>query len=173
MTDPDSGAPVHGTPYPPTVPFQAPPPYPTGGGALQPYEPAAPPLPYGQPAPAPYGGAHPLVSPGERLGAALLDVLLAFVTLYVGWLVWSMITWSDGQTPGKKLLNHVTADAHTGQPLDWGQMALREFCVKGLLGFLLGAVTCGVYGLVDACMVFGERQRTLHDKMVNSVVRHA
>ncbi|SDZ64610.1 RDD family protein [Asanoa ishikariensis] len=133
---------------------------------LQPY---AAPLPYPQQS---YPMAGQLVSPGGRLGAALLDALLMLVTLYIGWLVWSVVTWSEGQTPGKKLLGHVTADANTGHPLDWGQMAMREVCVKGLVGWLLGMLTCGVYGLVDSFMVFGDRQRTLHDKMSNSVVRH-
>jgi uncharacterized RDD family membrane protein YckC len=173
MTDP------HGTSYPPPAPppgqpyaehVSAPPhaygmPQQTTRADLQPY---TPPLSYGQP----YPVAGQLVSPGGRLGAALVDALLMLVTLYIGWIIWSVITWSDAQTPGKKLLGHVTVDANTGQPLDFGQMVLRELCVKGLLGTLLGTITCGVYGLVDAFMVFGDQQRTLHDKMANSVVRH-
>jgi uncharacterized RDD family membrane protein YckC len=171
MTDPN------GTSYPPPAPppeqvpaspFAYGMPQQATRADLQPYVPAAPPLSYGQP----YPTSGQLVSPGGRLGAALVDAVLMLVTLYIGWIVWSLITWSDGQTPGKKLLGHVTTDANTGRPLDWGQMALREFCVKGLLGFLLGTITCGVYGLVDAFMVFGDRQRTLHDKIANSVVTH-
>jgi hypothetical protein len=51
-------------------------------------------------------------------------------------------------------------------------MALREFCVKGLLGWVLNLVTLSVYFWVDAATCFGDRQRTLHDRMVNSVVRY-
>jgi uncharacterized RDD family membrane protein YckC len=113
-----------------------------------------------------------LVSAGGRLGAMLLDILLAAVTLWIGWLVWSMFTWSDGQTPAKKLLGHVVADAGTGAAFDWGGMAVRELCIKGLLGWVLNVFTFGIYFWVDAFMCFGDRQRTLHDRLANSVVRH-
>ncbi|MEV0719411.1 RDD family protein [Asanoa sp. NPDC050611] len=179
MTEPPAGppgAPVYGTPYPPTTPFPpaqqphygyaAPP---TAGAELQPYVPAAPPVSYGPP---PYPVNYPLVSAGGRLGAALLDSLLGLITLGIGWLVWSLVTWSDGQTPAKKLLGHVVVDANTGERFDWGRMALRELCIKGLLGWLLNIFTCSVWFLVDSFMIFGDRQRTLHDRMANSVVRH-
>src|SRR5690242_60717 len=79
------------------------------GHAVQPYHPAAPARPYAQPVAAAYPRAvgPALVSAGGRLGAMLLDVLIAVVTLWIGWLVWSMFTWSAGQTPAKKLLGHV------------------------------------------------------------------
>jgi hypothetical protein len=147
---------------------------PVSGGALQPYAPVVP-VPYGQPYGAPaYPGVSDdrLVGPGARLGAVLLDVLLAMVTLWIGWLIWALITWSDGQTPAKKLLGHVVVDANTGQQFDWGRMALREFVIKGMLGGLLNTVTIGIYSLVDAFMVFGNRNQTLHDKMSTSVVRY-
>ena len=122
--------------------------------------------------PGPIGGGT-LVSAGGRFGAFLLDGLLILVTLGIGYLIWSLITWSDGQTPAKKLLGQVVVDATTGVPFDWGRMALRQFVIQGLLGWLLNAVTLGIYFWVDALMVFGERQRTLHDRMANSVVRYA
>jgi uncharacterized RDD family membrane protein YckC len=138
------------------------------GSDLQPYHAAAVPMPY----PQPYAAGHPLVSAGGRFGAVLLDGLLILVTLWIGWFIWSLITWADGQTPGKKLLGHVVADAHTGQALDWGRMALREIFVKGLVGWLLNTVTFSIYFWIDSFMVFGDRQRTLHDRMANSIVRH-
>lgn len=113
-----------------------------------------------------------LVSVGGRFGAFLLDALLIFVTLGIGYLVWALITWSDGQTPGKKLLGHVVVDASSGVPFDWGRMALRQFVLQGLLGGLLSSITLGVYFWIDSLMVLGDGQRTLHDRMANSVVRH-
>jgi uncharacterized RDD family membrane protein YckC len=107
------------------------------------------------------------VSSGGRFGAFLLDRLLCMVTLGIGYLVWALITWADGQTPAKRLLGHVVVDATTGVPLDWGRMALRQFVIQGLLGW----VTFGIYFWVDSLMIFGEGQRTLHDRMANSVVR--
>jgi uncharacterized RDD family membrane protein YckC len=113
-----------------------------------------------------------LVSAGGRFGAFLLDGLLILVTLGIGYLIWSLVTWSDGQTPAKKLLGQVVVDGTTGVPFDWGRMALRQFVIQGLLGWLLNVVTLGIYFWVDALMVFGDRQRTLHDRMANSVVRY-
>jgi uncharacterized RDD family membrane protein YckC len=157
--------PVYGPPVS-AVP-QSPP-----GMDLQPYSPAYP-QPYGPAYPPAPATAHPLVSAGGRFGAALLDGLLALFTLYLGWLIWSLFTWADGQTPAKKLLGHVVIDARTGRAFGWGEMAVREFLIKGLLGWLLNMLTFSVYFLIDSFMVFGDRQRTLHDRMVNSVVRHS
>jgi uncharacterized RDD family membrane protein YckC len=151
-------------------------PQPAASSELQPYSPPAPPVAYAHAYPQPYPPAqaagYPLVSAGGRFGAMLLDGLLILVTLWIGWFIWTLITWSDGQTPGKKLLGHVVADANTGEPFGWGRMALRDFCIKGLLGTVLNLVSAGIYFWVDSLMVFGDRQRTLHDRMANSIVRH-
>jgi uncharacterized RDD family membrane protein YckC len=147
---PYSGQPYAAQPYPAQ-------PYPVSPYPGQPYGPVA---------------VGNLVSAGGRLGAFLLDGLLILVTLGIGYLIWTLITWSDGQTPGKKLLGHVVVDATTGIPFDWGRMALRQFVISGLLGGLLSSITFGIYFWVDSLMVFGERQRTLHDRMANSVVRY-
>jgi hypothetical protein len=137
--------------------------------AVQPYEPR-PAAPLYQQTAALAGPR--LVTAGGRFGALLLDGLLMLVTLGIGWIVWSLFTWSDGQSPAKKLLGHVVADPITGAAFDWGRMALREFCIKGLLGWVLNLVSFGIYSWVDAFMCLSDRQRTLHDRMANSVVRY-
>jgi uncharacterized RDD family membrane protein YckC len=125
------------------------------------------------PQPAPVAVPVRLVSPGGRFGALLLDILLAVVTLGIGYLIWSLIVWSDGQTPAKQLLGHVVADAQTGAPADWGRMFMREFVIRFLLFGLISTITFGVFAIVDACLVFGDDRRTLHDKMAGTIVRHA
>jgi uncharacterized RDD family membrane protein YckC len=175
--------PTYGAPYPQPPAYGQPvsaSPYPSYGqpvsGAPQPAHGAV--VPYAQSAMSPYAQPYAqrqdfaLVSAGGRLGAVLLDGLLIVVTFWIGWMVWTLITWSDGQTPGKKLLGHVVADAETGQAFDWGRMALREFCIKGLLGMLLNFISFSIFFWIDTFMVFGDRQRTLHDRMANSIVRH-
>jgi uncharacterized RDD family membrane protein YckC len=158
--------PLGGNPVPSHQAYPAMPSAPPAGYAVQPYSPV----------PVPVGYApqyqYPLVSVGGRLGARLLDGLLLIVTLGVGWLIWSFITWSNGQTPAKQLLGHVVADANTGAAFGWGRMALRSLVIDGLLAAFLNAVSCGIYFWVDALMVFGDRQRTLHDRMAGSIVRH-
>lgn len=153
------------------------------GNALQPYPawpsnaPAVyPPAPAAYaPAPVPQWPARPafqLVSAGGRLGAVLVDGLLIVVTFGIGWLIWAMITWCNGQTPGRQLLGHVVADANTGEAFGWGRMFLREFLIRGLLFWIPNAVTFGIFGLVDALMVFRSDGRTLHDMTAGSIVRH-
>ncbi len=145
--------------------------WPSYGGqahaAVQPWSPPAHPAQYATPA-----ISTPLVSPGGRLAAVLLDIALAVITLWIGWFAWSMVTWSQGQSPGKKLLGFVVVDAATGEPFDWPRMALRELGIKGLLGSALITCTLGVYFWVDALMILGAGTRTLHDRMATSVVRH-
>jgi uncharacterized RDD family membrane protein YckC len=124
----------------------------------------------------PYGWAPPiadrflsapaLVTPGRRVLAGLLDVLLMVVTLGAGWLVWAMFTWPAGQTPAKRLLGHVVADGRTGVPLDRRKMAVREMCLK----FALNVVTLTAFAWIDCFFVFTEQHRTLHDRISNSVV---
>jgi uncharacterized RDD family membrane protein YckC len=154
----------------------APVPYPPPGQALQPYSPPAWNLPAGYaPGPAVVWNARPAfatVSAGGRLGAAVLDVLLMMVTFGIGWLIWSLISWGSGQTPGKQLLGHVVADANTGEAFGWGRMFLREFIIEGLLFWIPNMLTLGFFGLVDALMVFRSDARTLHDMMAGSIVRH-
>jgi uncharacterized RDD family membrane protein YckC len=152
-----------GQPYAqPQPPWGSAPPY-AQGSAMQPHGQAM--------YPAPYPAAR-LVSPGGRLGAALLDGLLIVVTLGIGWAVWALISWASGQTPGKQLLHQVVADGRTGQPFGWGGMFVREFLVRGLLFGVANMLTAGIFGLVDVLMVFREDHRTLHDMVSGSVVRY-
>jgi uncharacterized RDD family membrane protein YckC len=102
----------------------------------------------------------------------MLDLALAVVTLGAGWLVWSLVTWRNGQTPAKQLMGHVVTDAVTGVRLGWGRMALREIVVRALLGTVLGLATASVYLLTDGAMAYSTGHRTLHDRLAGSVVRH-
>ena len=50
------------------------------------------------------GYAFPLASRGKRFGALALDALFYMVTCGIGWFIWTLIVWKDGQTPGKQVL---------------------------------------------------------------------
>lgn len=113
-----------------------------------------------------------LVEPGARLGSLMIDLALVAFTAGIGWLIWSLITWGNGQSPGGSLLGHVVVDAHTGVPFDWGRMAVRELVVKGVVGGFFFFLSGGIYNLVDGVLIFGGRQMTLHDRMTGSVVRY-
>jgi uncharacterized RDD family membrane protein YckC len=67
----------------------------------------------------------------------VLDVVLAAVTLGIGWLVWSLArTWKNGQSPAKSLLGLRVVKADTGETATWGTMFVREVIGKWILGFL-------------------------------------
>jgi uncharacterized RDD family membrane protein YckC len=75
----------------------------------------------------------------------------------------------NGQTLGKQMLG-VRVVAKVGEPISLGRAMKRE-----LLGrTLLGAVTFGIYSLIDSlwCLWDGKRQ-TLHDKIGGTYVYRA
>ena len=167
-------------------------PYGQGYGQAQGY--GQPPQ-YGQPqygqqgygSPAPYGQSGngyfavqtqqgvvqvPLSSPGKRFGAVCLEIVLAIVTLGIGYLIWMLIVWSNGQTPGKQVLKMRVVDSTTHQVAGWGKMALREVVVRGILFYFISLFTLGIGYIVAACMIFNrERDYTTGwDRISTTVV---
>ena len=62
-----------------------------------------------------------LASFQHRLGALALDAVLFMVTFGIGWVIWSLIVWGEGQTPAKKILKIRVYAADTQRPATWGQ----------------------------------------------------
>jgi hypothetical protein len=73
----------------------------------------------------------------HRLGGKAVDLAMYFVTFGIGWLIWSLIVWGQGQTPGKQLLKMRVYDKTTGKPVKWGHMAIREFLLPLSLSLAL------------------------------------
>ena len=63
----------------------------------------------------------------HRLGGKAVDLAMYTVTFGIGWFIWSLIVWGQGQTPGKQILKLRVYNKTTGNPAKWGQMAIREF----------------------------------------------
>ena len=82
-----------------------------------------------------------LASAGSRIGAALLDILLMIVTLFIGWLIWSIVLWKQSTSPAKKMLGMTVVDANTGAPATIKQMVMREVLGKWVVGSVAGIVT--------------------------------
>ena len=112
----------------------------------------------------------PLASAGARLGSYLLESVLAFVTLGIGWLIWSFIVWGKGTTPGHQILKQYVVKEDTGETFSWGRMAVREILVKQLLCGLLAIFTLGIFFLVDSLMVTRDDRKSIHDRISGSVV---
>ena len=65
----------------------------------------------------------------HRLGAEALDTALMLVTLWIGWVIWSLIVWGEGQTPAKKILKIRVLSAQNNKPATWGHMAVRQLLI--------------------------------------------
>ena len=113
---------------------------------------------------------EPLASAGARLGSFLLEIVLAFLTLGIGWLIWSLIVWGRGTTPGHQILKQYVVNEESGANFGWGRMLVRELLVKQLLCGLLAAFTFGVFFLVDSLMVTRDDRKSLHDRISGSLV---
>ena len=66
---------------------------------------------------------------GQRVAAYLLDFVLFFVTLIIGYIIWWLFTLGRGQTPGKRLIG-IRVMRTDGTPSLWGWTFVREFLVK-------------------------------------------
>ena len=69
------------------------------------------------------------VSPARRFTAWVLELVLISGTAYIGWFIWSLITWSKGQTPAQNLLKIISINETTGAPAKRPQMFIRFFLI--------------------------------------------
>lgn len=70
---------------------------------------------------------YPKATVQHRLGGKAVDLAMYMVTFGIGWFIWSLIVWGQGQTPGKQILKLRVYDKTTHRPIKWGHMAIREF----------------------------------------------
>jgi len=96
------------------------------------------------------GYAFPLASRGKRFGALALDALFYMITCGIGWFIWTLIVWKDGQTPGKQVLKMRTYGTVLARPASWGHMAIRNFLIPlvvsiAYIPFYIGAATYDPY----------------------------
>lgn len=111
----------------------------------------------------------------HRLGAAALDVGLMIVTLGIGWFVWWLITWNEGQTPGKKILKLRTYSFETGTVATWGHMSVREFLIPLTVSIAswvpyIGIVVSLGYVIVEIVFYFTKGQRTFTDYWAKTAI---
>jgi uncharacterized RDD family membrane protein YckC len=111
-------------------------------------------------------GLH-LATPGRRIGAYFLALPLFFVTLGIGYAIWGLIVWGNGQTPALQVLGMRCWKPENGCVPGWGTMALREtigrfvesiLLITALLSFIL--------------MLTRPDRRCIHDLVAGTVVVH-
>ena len=65
------------------------------------------------------------VSPARRFAVWALEIVLIIGSAYVGWLIWSLMTWKKGQTPAQNLLRIVSINTATESPAERPRMFIR------------------------------------------------
>ena len=130
-----------------------------------------------RPLPSEGSGARPMryASFQHRLGAAAVDVGLMIVTLGIGWFVWWLITWNEGQTPGKKILKLRTYSFATGTVATWGHMSVREFLIPltvSIVSYIpyIGWALSIAYVVVEIVYYFTKGQRTFTDHWAKTAI---
>jgi uncharacterized RDD family membrane protein YckC len=107
-----------------------------------------------------------LASPARRLGGFLLEIVLAVVTLVVGYLVWWAMVLDKGQTPGKQVLGMRVLRLDRGGSAGVGLMLLREVVAKGLIGVLSGLTL----GIANLWLLWDSQRQELWDKVAGTIV---
>lgn len=171
MTDPTNQP----QPTPPPPPAGAPSPYgapPPGAPPVAPGYAYAPPVPPGMYYDAASGVVLPngvvLASVGRRIGAYFLSLLLAVVTLGIGYLIWGLVVWGRGTSPAFQVLGMRCWKPATNEVATFGTMALRD-----IVGRIVETVFFGIGGLVSFVLFLSNKDhRSLSDLIGSTVVIH-
>jgi uncharacterized RDD family membrane protein YckC len=108
-------------------------------------------------------------SVGRRLGQYLLEIALVIVTLIIGYIVWSLIIWSRGETPGMHVLHMKCVKKDTGQVATWGTMALREIVGKILIMGVISFIPLASV-ILDFMLLWDRDRQELWDKVAGTIV---
>lgn len=145
-------------PTPPAASQQSPPPFPTAGNQGNGQPPAA--MSLGLPE------GVVLAPVGRRVGAYFLSILLAIVTLGIGYLIWGAIAWSKGTSPALQVLGMKAWKPQERQVAGWGTMALRNI-VGGIVQGILSVITM----IVSFVMFLSDDlNRSIPDRIGSTVI---
>lgn len=97
----------------------------------------------------------------HRLGGIALDLglyLASVITLFFGYIIWSLVVWGQGLTPGKQILKMRVYSIDTGKPATWGHMAIRQFLIPmafsaAFIPFFILAFAAGEYSTLGFSFV--------------------
>jgi uncharacterized RDD family membrane protein YckC len=109
----------------------------------------------------------------HRLGAIVLDATLMIITLGIGWLIWSLIVWGEGQTPAKKILKLRTINFTNGRSATWGHMGIREGLIPitvSVASTITGGIAYIAWIILEIVFYFTKNQRTFRDYWVKTAI---
>jgi uncharacterized RDD family membrane protein YckC len=107
-----------------------------------------------------------LAGTGRRIGAWFLSLLLAVVTLVIGYVIWGIVAWGRGQTPALQVLGMRCWRPETNRPAGFWWMAMREIVGRFVEG-IVGVITLLVSLIL---MLTRQDRRCLHDLIAGTVV---
>ena len=109
-----------------------------------------------------------LASVGRRIGAGFLTIPLAIATLGIGYIIWGLIVWGNGQTPALQVLGMRAWRPETNRVAGFWIMALRE-----IPGRIINHIF-GIFTLLTSFVLFvaGREHKALHDWIAGTVVLH-
>jgi uncharacterized RDD family membrane protein YckC len=102
---------------------------------------------------------------GRRIGEWFLRIVLVVVTLVIGYIIWDLILWNQGQDPAKKLLKMRCWKPAEGKVAGWGTMLLRNF-----VGGIVEGLTILILLLSFIFLLARKDHRALHDLIGGTVV---
>ena len=97
----------------------------------------------------------------------MVVAVLAAISSLISYVIWMLISFSNGQTVGKRLVG-IQAVRQSGESVGWGLMFVREV-IKSLLHlFLIGFI-------IDAIMLLSDKVewQSVSDRIAGTVVVHA
>jgi len=109
----------------------------------------------------------------HRIGAYALDFALIFCTCGIGWLIWSIVVWGQGQTPGKQILKMRTINFTNGLPASWGHMAIREYLIPmavSILSYFTLYIALIPWIVIEIVFYFTKNQRSFRDYWAKTAV---
>lgn len=109
-----------------------------------------------------------LASVGRRIGAWFLSLVLVIVTLGIGYVIWGLIIWNQGQTPALQVLGMRCWRPDDQRVAGFWWMALRDIIgriAEGILSFISGLVSFILF-------LASKDHKALHDLIAGTVVVH-
>lgn len=119
----------------------------------------------------------------HRVGAWALNYVLFFLTLGIGWTIWSIVVWSKGQNPGRQILKLKAYSEDTRRPASWGHTATYEFLFIVAIAMICGFINLFTFGILGTLLyvafwivdffidLFNNRdRRSLRDKFCRIMV---
>lgn len=111
-----------------------------------------------------------LSSAARRFGGYLLEGLLILCTLVIGWIIWTLVVWAQGQTPAKQILGMRVVRLDKRTYAGWGRMFLRDFVGKLIVGVVASLIPF-IGNVIASCWLLWDKDRQeLWDKIAGTVV---